>query len=92
MKRTEHASNGIKQLLYPFDFPQVGQALPPNHLNANWLPVIFSLPDVRESKRGVARGIIAQLQAREDSRSTEQGMGQKSGPRVRKGTRGTPSG
>jgi len=92
MKRTEYASDAIKRLPYLLDFPQVGQLPPSNHLNAHRLPITFSLPDVCEPKRGVVRGVITQFQAVEDSRSTEQGVGQKSGPRVRTGTRGIPSG
>jgi len=82
MKRTEFASDRIKGLPHPFDIPQIGQEPYPNHLNTHRLPMIFSLPDVCESKWGVIRGIVVQFQAGEDSRSTEQGMGQKSGPRV----------
>jgi len=49
--------------------------------------MIFSLPDVCESKRSVVRGFIGQFQAGENSRSTEEGVGQKSGPWVRIVTR-----
>jgi len=49
--------------------------------------MIFSLPDVCESIRSVVWGFIAQFQAGEDLRSTEEGVGQKSGPRIRTETR-----
>jgi len=54
--------------------------------------MIFSLPDVSESKGSVVRGLVVQFQAGEDSRSTEEGVRQKSGPRVRTATRGIPPG
>ena len=82
MERTEYASNGIKKSPYPFDRGHVVQVHSPNHLDADWFPMIFSLPDVCESKSSVVRGVIAQFQAGEDLRSTEQGVDQKSGPWV----------
>jgi len=53
--------------------------------------MIFSLPDVRESKKGVVRGFVGHFQTGEDSRSTEEGVDQKSGPRIRIETRVPPS-
>jgi len=92
MKRIEHASDRIKRTWYPFDLPQADQTQTSNHLNAHRLPMILSLPDVGESKGSVVRVFVAQFQAGEDLRSTEEGVRQKSGPRVRAATRANPSG
>jgi len=90
MERVEYTSYWVEWLPYPFDLLQVVQQLSPNHLNAHWLPVIFSPPNVCPSIGSVIWGVIVQFQAREGSRSTEEGMGQKSGPRVRTRTRVKP--
>jgi len=54
--------------------------------------MILSLPDICESERSVVRGFVTQFQAGEDSRSAEEGVCQKSGPRVRARTRAMPLG
>ena len=72
---------------YLLDIPYVGRPPVPNHFNTHWLPTIFSLPDVRGSITGVVGGFIVQFQAGEYFRSTEKGVGHKSGPGVRIVTR-----
>jgi len=81
----------IRRSLYLFNLPQAGQFQTSNHLNAHRLPMVLSLPDVSESKGSVVQGFVTQFQAGEDLRSTEEGMRQKSGPRVRTDTCGMPS-
>ena len=49
------------QLSYPFDLPQAGQRHSPNHFNAHWLPMIFSLPHFCQSFNSVIHGSIAQF-------------------------------
>ena len=82
----------IRRSLYLFNLPQADQSQTSNHLNAHWLPMILSPPDVSESKGSVFRGFVAQFQAGEGLRSTEEGVRQKSSPRVRTATRMNPSG
>ena len=59
MERAEYASDRIKQSPYHFDPPLAGQPLFPHYLNAHRLSMIFSLPDVCESKRSVVWWLIA---------------------------------
>jgi len=82
MKQIEYTSDRIKWSQYLYDLPQFIQLTSASHLNTHWLPMIFPLPDVCESIGSVVRGFIGHFQAGEDSRSTEEGVGQKSGPRI----------
>jgi len=82
MKRNEYTSDWIKGLLYLSHFPRFIQEPPPSHLNAHRFSMVFSLPDVCESIRSIVRGFIGHSKTGEYSRSTEEGVGQKSGPRA----------
>jgi len=89
---TKYTSDRTIGLPYLSNLPQFPQEHSPGHLNTHRLPVIFSLPDVRESKKSVVRGFVGHFQAGEDLRSTEEGVGQESGPWVRIDTRVPRSG
>ena len=81
----------MKQPPYLFSLFQVVR-VSPSRLDAHKLPVIFSLPDVCESSRGVVRGVIVQFQTGENSRSTEEGVDQKPSPWAIAETHALPSG
>ena len=72
--------------MYIFDFLQNGRTMRANCLYAHQLPMIVSLPNIRESSGHVVRGFITKFCAREDLRFAEEGVGVKSKQQVKRGT------
>jgi hypothetical protein len=58
VKRAQHTSDKRKGPAYRFDFIQVDRILRPNCLDAYWLPMMVSLPNICESVGRIVRGFI----------------------------------
>jgi hypothetical protein len=86
MERAEYTSAKERRVAYTPGFHQIGRILCTNCLYAYQLPMIASLPNIRESSGHVVRGFIAKFYTREDSRFAEEGMGVKSEPQAKRGT------
>ena len=70
---------------YAFDFSQRDWILGPKRLDAYRLPMIISLPNVREPGENVVRRFIVQFYVGKYSRFKEEGVGVESEPQAERG-------